>query len=166
MLYLFAYFIFIYIADFLRYSYHGKPFVAAVEKGAILSCQFHPELSGPYGESILRNWIEKSPSLVGHSIDVPTSPLPLFAHAGVTRRVIPCLDVKDGMVVKGIKFQDLKESGVPSERAALYQLQGGDEIVILGLSCPFISTKTHLLYPLVFMLLLWYLLVRIFILIV
>lgn len=39
------------------FSEHGKPFVAAMEKGNILACQFHPELSGAFGLAILKKWI-------------------------------------------------------------------------------------------------------------
>jgi imidazole glycerol-phosphate synthase subunit HisF len=49
-------------------------------------------------------------------------------------RVIPCLDIKDGRVVKGVRFQDLRDAGDPVEAAALYQGQGGDEIVLLDVS--------------------------------
>lgn len=49
-------------------------------------------------------------------------------------RVIPCLDIKDGRVVKGIRFQDLKDAGDPVVAAALYESQGGDEIVLLDVS--------------------------------
>jgi imidazoleglycerol phosphate synthase cyclase subunit len=49
-------------------------------------------------------------------------------------RVIPCLDIKDGRVVKGIRFQDLRDAGDPVQAAALYQAQGGDEIVLLDVS--------------------------------
>lgn len=41
---------------------HGTSFVAAMEKGAILSCQFHPELSGKWGVKLLQRWLEKSPA--------------------------------------------------------------------------------------------------------
>lgn len=37
---------------------HGLPFVASVERGAVLACQFHPELSGPWGSALLRRWLE------------------------------------------------------------------------------------------------------------
>lgn len=40
-------------------SVHGKPFVAALERGPILACQFHPELSGPWGHALLRRWLER-----------------------------------------------------------------------------------------------------------
>ncbi|MGA7282311.1 MAG: HisA/HisF-related TIM barrel protein, partial [Acidimicrobiia bacterium] len=49
-------------------------------------------------------------------------------------RVIPCLDIKEGRVVKGVRFQDLRDAGDPVEAAALYQGQGGDEIVLLDVS--------------------------------
>lgn len=54
--------------------------------------------------------------------------------SGLTRRIIPCLDVSHGRVVKGIRFQGLRDAGDPAERAALYEEQGADEIVILDVS--------------------------------
>ncbi|MGH1480493.1 MAG: imidazole glycerol phosphate synthase subunit HisF [Geminicoccales bacterium] len=56
------------------------------------------------------------------------------SDSGLTRRIIPCLDVSHGRVVKGIKFQGLRDAGDPAERAALYEAQGADEIVILDVS--------------------------------
>jgi cyclase len=52
----------------------------------------------------------------------------------LTRRIIPCLDVSHGRVVKGVRFQDLRDAGDPAGRAALYERQGADEIVILDVS--------------------------------
>jgi len=49
-------------------------------------------------------------------------------------RVIPCLDVKDGRVVKGVKFQGLRDAGDPVELAAAYAVQGADELVVLDVS--------------------------------
>lgn len=49
-------------------------------------------------------------------------------------RIIPCLDVKDGRVVKGVKFQGLRDAGDPREQAAAYEAQGADELVILDVS--------------------------------
>jgi imidazoleglycerol phosphate synthase cyclase subunit len=54
--------------------------------------------------------------------------------SGLTRRIIPCLDVSHGRVVKGVRFQGLRDAGDPAERAALYEQQGADEIVILDVS--------------------------------
>jgi imidazoleglycerol phosphate synthase cyclase subunit len=56
------------------------------------------------------------------------------AASGLTRRIIPCLDVSHGRVVKGVKFQGLRDAGDPAERAAIYEVQGADEIVILDVS--------------------------------
>lgn len=52
----------------------------------------------------------------------------------LTTRVIPCLDVRDGRVVKGIKFQGLKDAGSPPELVAAYEEQGADEITMLDVS--------------------------------
>ena len=52
----------------------------------------------------------------------------------VAPRVIPCLDVDAGRVVKGVRFQGLRDAGDPVECAASYQEQGADEIVILDVS--------------------------------
>ena len=45
----------------------------------------------------------------------------------LTKRIIPCLDVKEGKVVKGIKFVNLKVEGDPAELAAKYEIQRADE---------------------------------------
>lgn len=55
----------------------------------------------------------------------------------LTKRIIPCLDVKDGKVVKGINFEGLKEVGDPVELARRYYEQGADELVFLDI------TATH-----------------------
>jgi hypothetical protein len=49
-------------------------------------------------------------------------------------RVIPCLDVKDGRVVKGVEFLDLRDAGDPVELAVRYQDEGADEIVFLDIT--------------------------------
>ncbi|MDR2132446.1 MAG: imidazole glycerol phosphate synthase subunit HisF [Clostridiales Family XIII bacterium] len=55
----------------------------------------------------------------------------------LAKRIIPCLDVRDGKVVKGINFVDIKEVGDPAECAIAYDAQGADEIVFLDI------TATH-----------------------
>ena len=52
----------------------------------------------------------------------------------LTARVIPCLDCRDGRVVKGIQFQGLRDAGDPVERSLVYQDQGADELVLLDVS--------------------------------
>ena len=49
-------------------------------------------------------------------------------------RIIPCLDVKDGRVVKGINFVDLKDAGDPVEQAKIYDFQGADELCFLDIT--------------------------------
>ena len=46
-------------------------------------------------------------------------------------RIIPCLDVNDGRVVKGVKFQNLRDAGDPVELSFHYEQQGADELVLL-----------------------------------
>ena len=53
------------------------------------------------------------------------------------KRIIPCLDVKNGRVVKGVSFVDLRDAGDPVECAAAYDKQGADELVLLDI------TATH-----------------------
>jgi len=52
----------------------------------------------------------------------------------LAKRVIPCLDVKDGRVVKGVKFVDLRDAGDPVEAARAYDAQGADELVFLDIT--------------------------------
>ena len=52
----------------------------------------------------------------------------------LTRRIIPCLDLKDGRVVKGVNFEGLRDAGDPVELAARYNAQGADEVVFLDIS--------------------------------
>lgn len=52
----------------------------------------------------------------------------------LTRRVIPCLDVHDGRVVKGVSFVDIRDAGDPAELAALYNAEGADELVFLDIT--------------------------------
>ena len=53
---------------------------------------------------------------------------------GLTCRIIPCLDVRDGRLVKGVKFKNLRDLGDPAEAAARYAEQGADEIVFLDIT--------------------------------
>lgn len=52
----------------------------------------------------------------------------------LAKRVIPCLDVKDGRVVKGVRFVDLRDAGDPVEAALVYDAQGADELVFLDIT--------------------------------
>ncbi|MEM6733015.1 MAG: imidazole glycerol phosphate synthase cyclase subunit, partial [Myxococcota bacterium] len=61
----------------------------------------------------------------------------------ITPRIIPCLDVRDGRVVKGVKFQGLRDAGDPRELAARYEVQGADELVLLDVSATNEGRKAH-----------------------
>src|SRR6202165_5052642 len=50
------------------------------------------------------------------------------------KRIIPCLDVTEGRVVKGVKFKELRDAGDPAELAANYDREGADEIVFLDIT--------------------------------
>ena len=52
----------------------------------------------------------------------------------LTRRIIPCLDVKDGRVVKGVRFEELRDAGNPVEQARAYSRAGADEVCFLDIS--------------------------------
>jgi cyclase len=60
----------------------------------------------------------------------------------LTRRVIPCLDVTDGRVVKGVEFVNLRDAGDPVELAAFYNAEGADELVFLDITASSDSRRT------------------------
>lgn len=60
----------------------------------------------------------------------------------LTKRVIPCLDVKNGRVVKGVNFVNLRDAGDPVELAAEYDRQGADEVVFLDITATHEGRKT------------------------
>ncbi len=60
----------------------------------------------------------------------------------LTKRIIPCLDVKDGRVVKGIHFKNLRDAGDPVKLASMYDEQGADELVYLDISASPEGRKT------------------------
>jgi imidazoleglycerol phosphate synthase cyclase subunit len=61
----------------------------------------------------------------------------------LTTRIIPCLDVRDGRVVKGVRFANLRDAGDPAARAAIYQEQGADEIAILDVTATLENRDTR-----------------------
>ncbi|MDD4956177.1 MAG: imidazole glycerol phosphate synthase subunit HisF [Candidatus Omnitrophica bacterium] len=60
----------------------------------------------------------------------------------LAKRIIPCLDVKDGRVVKGINFVDLRDAGDPVENAKIYNEEGADELVFLDITASHEKRKT------------------------
>jgi imidazole glycerol-phosphate synthase subunit HisF len=59
-------------------------------------------------------------------------------------KIMPCLDMKNGRVVKGVHFVDLKEAGDPVENAAFYQKEGADELAMLDIAATLENRKTRL----------------------
>jgi len=60
----------------------------------------------------------------------------------LTKRIIPCLDIKDGKTVKGVNFENLRDAGDPVELAAYYSEQGADELVFLDITATIDERKT------------------------
>jgi cyclase len=61
---------------------------------------------------------------------------------GLAKRIIPCLDVDNGRVVKGVKFVEIRDAGDPVELGALYAQQGADELVFLDITATVDDRKT------------------------
>jgi cyclase len=62
----------------------------------------------------------------------------------LTKRIIPCLDIKNGRTVKGVNFQNLQDAGDPVELAAFYSAQGADELVLLDITATLEGRETFL----------------------
>lgn len=60
----------------------------------------------------------------------------------ITKRIIPCLDVDRGRVVKGVSFVDIRDAGDPVELAAFYDMEGADEVVFLDITASYERRKT------------------------
>src|SRR3970282_1891421 len=88
---------------------------------------------------------DSSPSAYGDSGTTTRSPC---LKRGVDDmepiRIMPCLDMKDGRVVKGVHFVNLKEAGDPVSNAAFYQEEGADELAMLDIAATLENRKTRL----------------------
>ncbi|MBO9571519.1 MAG: tRNA-dihydrouridine synthase, partial [Chitinophagaceae bacterium] len=60
----------------------------------------------------------------------------------LTKRIIPCLDIKDGRTVKGMNFENIRDAGDPVELGALYAKEGADELVFLDITATNEKRKT------------------------
>ena len=146
---------------------HGATFVSMLARGRTLACQFHPELSGAFGMELISDWLSgelrvgpaeadtKAGTEAGMEADTDAGAGtgPGHPNAGridhgltwqeVAPRIVPCLDVKDGRVVKGIRFQNLRDAGDPADQAGEYERQGADEIVILDVGASHEARETQ-----------------------
>ena len=73
---------------------------------------------------------------------IQSSPSGGFRGQGLTKRIIPCLDIKDGRTVKGINFENIRDAGDPVELAKFYSEQGADELVFLDITATIEKRKT------------------------
>jgi len=131
-------------------THYHIPFVSALEKNNIYAVQFHPEKSGPIGLQVLQNWTQivrkTTKSFVGGPGGRFYKRAPLAAAGGtnLSIRIIPCLDVDNGRVVKGIQFKDIQDAGDPVQLAKRYNQAGADEITFLDIGATHKSRQTLL----------------------
>lgn len=141
----------IYIADFychkhklvieLDGSIHNVPEIAAndierqrsLEANGIKFLRFKNEQIFTQLETVL--------STIKNELHTSKS-TPFRGRGGLAKRIIPCLDVKDGRTVKGVNFVDLRDAGDPVELAWNYSNQGADELVFLDITATHERRKT------------------------
>lgn len=80
--------------------------------------------------------------IIGRALYTGAVKLPDALRAAGNRRIIPCLDTKDGRVVKGVAFTHLRDAGDPLELALTYEKEGADELVLLDISATEESRRT------------------------
>ena len=137
---------------------HGARFVSMLAQGRTLACQFHPELSGPFGMGLIQDWLSGELQVradpgapdapdaaadTGHGSPSTEKGEDRAVWQEVAPRIVPCLDVKDGRVVKGIRFQNIRDAGDPADQAGEYEHQGADEIVILDIGASHENRETQ-----------------------
>ena len=121
---------------------YGEPFSAVVERGAVCGIQFHPEKSGDVGLQIVRNFLaarEVSPGLENRTTGKGSARM--AGGTKLAKRIIACLDVRDGRVVKGVRFEQLRQAGDPAGLARRYNAEGIDELVILDVTASLESRR-------------------------
>ncbi|MDB5158688.1 MAG: imidazoleglycerol phosphate synthase, cyclase subunit [Mucilaginibacter sp.] len=138
----------IYIADFYCHKYkliieldgsiHNIPNIAAndIERQKYLETQGIKFLRFT-NEQVLHQ-LEK----ILNNIQQEIKSTPFRRRGGLAKRIIPCLDVKDGRTVKGVNFVDLRDAGDPVELAWNYSRQGADELVFLDITATHERRKT------------------------
>lgn len=137
----------IYIADFYCHQYklvieldgsiHNNPEVALHDHER----QSNLEMDGirflRFTNEELFNNLEQVLETIKQHINSP-----FRGQGGLAKRIIPCLDVKDGRTVKGVNFVDLRDAGDPVELAWNYSRQGADELVFLDITATHERRKT------------------------
>jgi|KBSMisStandDraft_5_1062788.scaffolds.fasta_scaffold109716_2 cyclase len=112
----------------------------------IKGCGVYSEVSQHNGEDLRFQVVDRrrsasDPQLIQYQSAISNcqSSIPMLA-----RRIIPCLDVAGGRVVKGVHFESLRDAGDPVEQAARYDAEGADELVLLDISASNESRATTL----------------------
>jgi cyclase len=137
----------IYIADFYCHQHkliieidgniHDIPEIAAND----IERQRNLEADGirflRFTNNEVYNQLEKVLETINQTISSP-----FRGRGGLSKRIIPCLDVKDGRTVKGVNFVDLRDAGDPVELAWNYSRQGADELVFLDITATHERRKT------------------------
>jgi cyclase len=142
----------IYIADFYCHKYkliieldgsiHNVPEIAIND----IERQTNLEANGikflRFKNEQVFNQLEKILSTIKNEINPLSDSTPFRGRGGLAKRIIPCLDVKDGRTVKGVNFVDLRDAGDPVELAWNYSRQGADELVFLDITATHERRKT------------------------
>ena len=118
-------------------SIHNLPEISAVDKQRQLDIESNGIQVIRFKNEKIFNQLEK----VLNTIKEATGS-PFRGRGGLTKRIIPCLDVKDGRTVKGVNFVDLRDAGDPVELAWNYSRQGADELVFLDITATHERRKT------------------------
>lgn len=138
----------IYIADFychqhklvieLDGSIHHLPEIAQND----IIRQTNLELDGLKVLRFTNEQVFNNLNKVLENINTQIKGSPFRGRGGLAKRIIPCLDVKDGRTVKGVNFVDLRDAGDPVELAWNYSNQGADELVFLDITATVERRKT------------------------
>lgn len=138
----------IYIADFychqhkliieLDGSIHNRIDVAQND----IERQINLELDGIKVIRFTNDQVFNNLNKVLEQITTQIKGSPFRGRGGLAKRIIPCLDVKDGRTVKGVNFVDLRDAGDPVELAWNYSRQGADELVFLDITATVERRKT------------------------
>src|SRR6188472_4796886 len=112
----------------------------------IKGCGVYSEVSQHNGEDLRFQVVDRrrsasDPQLIQYQSAISNcqSSIPMLA-----RRIIPCLDVSGGRVVKGVHFESLRDAGDPVSQAARYDAEGADELVFLDISATHEERRTTL----------------------